>query len=219
MSNVKNNAATQETCRKLIDAAGQVFAERGLHGATIKEITELAGTNLAAVNYHFRDKFELYAAVIRHALTFTSVLPSSGELAGSPNERLRLAIQYQIEDIFDPNRPAWRAPLLAHEFAQPTEALDAVMEELLRPRSDLIRGIVRDFLGPTASETQVMFATFSIGAQSVFYLFHVNLTRRLYPDLFGPESVEEVAAHIAEFSLSALRGMRDKGKKTGRRRS
>lgn len=218
MPNVKNNAAAQETCRKLIDAAGQVFAERGLHAATIKEITDRAGVNMAAVNYHFRDKFELYAAVVRHALTLTAVIPTSDELRGLPEDRLRRVIRGQIEDIFDPSRPAWRGPLVAHEFAQPTGALDAVMEELIRPRSELIRGIVRDIVGPGVSEEQVISAAFSIGAQALFYLYHTELIRRLHPELLERISPEEVANHIVEFSLPGLHAMRDKRKATRTRR-
>ena len=174
MPNVKHNAAAQETCRKLIDAAGQVFADRGLHAATIKEITDRAGVNVAAVNYHFSDKFELYAAVIRHALTLTRVGPTSEQLRGTPEDRLRQVIRSYVEDLFDPSRPAWRGPLLAHEFAQPTAALDAVTEELLRPRSELIRGIVRDILGPGVSEKKVLATTYSVVGQVVFYLYHTE---------------------------------------------
>jgi TetR/AcrR family transcriptional regulator, regulator of cefoperazone and chloramphenicol sensitivity len=212
MPNIKNNASAKETCRKLIDAAGELFAERGLHATTIKDITDRAGVNMAAVNYHFRDKFELYTAVVRHALTTTAVIPLPGELSGTPEDRLRQVIRSQIEDIFDPSRPAWRGPLVAHEFAQPTEALDAVMEELIRPRSELVEGIVRDIVGPGVPERQVLSAVFSVGAQALFYLYHTGIIQRLHPDLPGKDSAEELANHIVEFSLPGLYAMRDKRK-------
>jgi len=54
---------TQEKRRRLLEAAGEVFAEHGFKGATIQEISQRASANIASVNYHFRDKETLYHEV------------------------------------------------------------------------------------------------------------------------------------------------------------
>ena len=54
----------ENTRDRIFGAAGEVFAEQGFEGATVRAITERAGVNLAAVNYHFRDKAELYTRVV-----------------------------------------------------------------------------------------------------------------------------------------------------------
>lgn len=218
MPNVKNNAAAQETRRKLLDAAGAIFAERGLHAATTKEITERAGVNVAAINYHFKDKFELYAAVIRYALSMTPVTRSPAVLAGCPEDRLRAHITDLIEDMNNPSRPRWRATLLAQEFTQPTAALDAVMEELIRPRGKITSEIVRAILGPHASEEEVVRATLSIGAQCFLYLYQAEIVRRLHPELLRDDNPRKIVNHIVEFSLAALRAMRKRRKPCRARR-
>src|SRR6476660_8833394 len=53
-----------ETRERLIDAAGEVFAEHGFKGATIRDICARAGANVAAVNYYFRDKEGLYTTCL-----------------------------------------------------------------------------------------------------------------------------------------------------------
>lgn len=50
----------------LINAAEQEFAERGYHGASIRDITKSAGANVAAVNYHFGSKESLFIEMIRY---------------------------------------------------------------------------------------------------------------------------------------------------------
>lgn len=209
MPNVKNNAAAQETCRRLIYAAGEVFAEHGLHAATIKEITERAGVNIAAINYHFRDKFELYAAVVRQALSLTPVAPAGVHAGSPPEERLGALVRHMVEDLYDPARPVWCATLLAHEFAQPTAALDAVMEELVRPRADYLHDIVRQILGPEASEMQVLRASLSVASQSFVYLYNPQMIKRLHAPLLEANR-EELVTHIMEFSMAGLHALRRK---------
>jgi len=56
------------TAAALLDAARELFAERGYDGASIRAITRRAGVNLGAVTYHFGSKEALYHAVIASKL-------------------------------------------------------------------------------------------------------------------------------------------------------
>jgi AcrR family transcriptional regulator len=49
---------------KLMDAAEKLFAKRGFHAASLRDITTAAGVDLALVNYHFGSKKGLLAAVL-----------------------------------------------------------------------------------------------------------------------------------------------------------
>jgi AcrR family transcriptional regulator len=52
------------TKEKIMDAAEQLFARRGFHGTSVRDITGAAGVDLALVNYHFGSKKQLLAAVL-----------------------------------------------------------------------------------------------------------------------------------------------------------
>src|ERR1700740_2655251 len=67
-------ASEENTRDKILSAAGEVFAEQGFDGATIRAITERAGVNVAAVNYHFRDKTEVYTKVVLEACLVQAAL-------------------------------------------------------------------------------------------------------------------------------------------------
>ena len=49
---------------KIMDAAEKLFAKKGFHGASLRNITTAAGVDLALVNYHFGSKERLLAAVL-----------------------------------------------------------------------------------------------------------------------------------------------------------
>src|ERR687891_1473936 len=56
--------ARGSTRERILDAAEQRFSEEGFAGTSLREITALAGVNVAAVNYHFGSKEELLRAVL-----------------------------------------------------------------------------------------------------------------------------------------------------------
>ena len=59
--------AHDDTKTRLLEAAGEEFAEKGFEGATIRAIIEKAKANIAAVNYHFGDKERLYVQAVIEA--------------------------------------------------------------------------------------------------------------------------------------------------------
>src|SRR4051794_20466008 len=81
-----NNA--DKTRQRLIDAAGEIFAEQGYRTATVRDICARAGANVAAVSYHSGEKEKLYAAVLRYAPAHATPKspPHMGLPEGAPAE-------------------------------------------------------------------------------------------------------------------------------------
>jgi AcrR family transcriptional regulator len=73
------------TREKLLDAAEELFADRGFVTTSVRAITEKAGVNLAALNYHFGSKAGLIEAVFKRRIDPINI------------ERLELLKQFEVE--------------------------------------------------------------------------------------------------------------------------
>ncbi|MEO6565431.1 MAG: helix-turn-helix domain-containing protein, partial [Casimicrobiaceae bacterium] len=62
---LRGAAATKD---RLLDAAEALFMEHGFEATSLRLITATAGANLAAANYHFGSKEELFQAVLTRRL-------------------------------------------------------------------------------------------------------------------------------------------------------
>ncbi len=199
---------TLETRQRLLEAAGEVFAEHGFRDATIREICERAKANIAAVHYHFGDKEELYAAVFTYARS-CAVAPFDGQVppTAPAEERLRVFVRAVLTRFFDEGRPAWLGKLLAREMIDPTKALDSLINEQIRPNSERLKAIVRELIGVEIDEQELWRCTFGIAAQWLFYFHCGQVVKRLNPDQrFDRQELERLADHITKFSVAALKG-------------
>lgn len=212
MSNGVDFTQATETHDRLLEAAGEVFADRGFRQATVREICRRADANVAAINYHFHDKQGLYEAVLKYALSRVRNKYPTGHGPITPDnveEELREMIAARLHAVFDLGRTSWHSKLMSREMIEPTEALDALVKEELEPFFQRLQLCVRAILGPGASDQQVRRCAFSISSQWVFYHYNRQVISRLDPTMrFEPEDIDVLAAHIAQFSLAALKELR-----------
>lgn len=194
------------TRRRLLEAAGEVFAEHGFRTATIQEICRRADANIAAVNYHFSDKEQLYRAVIRYAEEENGdTHPQEPPAGASAEERLRAHVEWFLLHLLDEGRPAWHGRLMAREMIEPTAALDELVSGHIRESNDRLLGIVRELMGPGASDAQVRTCAFSITGQCLFYRHCEPVICRLHPEVrIGRAQVPALAEHVTRFSLAGL---------------
>lgn len=85
---------------RLLDAARGCVAERGIAGATSREITERAGANLASITYYFGSKDELLADALFDDLE-RRITPALAPLDedGPPTERMLRTVQLLLAEL------------------------------------------------------------------------------------------------------------------------
>lgn len=200
----------QDTRERLLEAAGEVFAERGFRAATVREISRLAHANVAAVNYYFGDKEMLYTAVLEYC--FRSAVkkypPDLGlSEEATTEERLHAFVLSFLYRVLDEGRPAWHGRLMAREIAEPTKALDHLVVTVIRPLHERLGVIVRELLGTVPSEQFIRRCVLSVIGQILFYHYCRPTLGRLYAEEFERRGIDSLARHITRFSLNALRGL------------
>lgn len=65
---MKAHEQEKNTEEKILDAAEEIFQEKGLHGARMQEIADKAGINKALLHYYFRSKQKLFEMVFKAAV-------------------------------------------------------------------------------------------------------------------------------------------------------
>lgn len=190
---------------RLLLAAEEVFGEKGFASATIREITERAGANVAAINYYFGDKERLYLEAVRyaHACASTEMPGASWPEGMHPVDKLRAFIHELAHRMTKPARQS-SLKLMTREMAEPTAAAHAIVREFIQPMAFALREIVREIL-PNVSETRMLMIGFSIIGQILFY----RQNRQVAEMIFGKEHVdaittEMIAEHVTRFTLNAL---------------
>jgi AcrR family transcriptional regulator len=213
----------EETRNRVIQAAGEVFAEIGFERATVREICARAEANIAAVNYHFGDKVGLYSEVLKEAVRKNQqdVIADVQDIA-DPEQALRSFVGSMLSKMCKAERPHWHVRAMMHEMAQPTPALNEVVQHVIRPNSRVFCAIVGKLLNRPPDDEVTRLCAASIIGQVMHQIHAGPVIATLWPDLkVGPETLERIANHIADFSLAGLKQFRVPGgsAKPARRRS
>lgn len=200
--------AATDTISQVLDAAGEVFAEKGFQLATVREICSRAGVNIAAVNYHFGDKERLYVEAVKSArqvIESNAPLPADMETA-EPDVALRVFIHTLAQRLLRDGN-SWRHRLLVQEFMNPSRACEEMMQESISPTMERLHAIICRMLPSGAPPHVVRQLGFSIISQCAYYRLQERVVAMLtpakeYSTYFTPELL---ADHITRFSVAAIR--------------
>jgi AcrR family transcriptional regulator len=209
-----------KTPKSLLATASVIFAEKGYRDATIAEICELAGANVAAVNYHFGDKETLYKEAWRHSFSESVKAhpPDGGVSDSAPSEeRLRGQVAALLYRIADENNKEFL--FVQKELANSTGLLEEVMQEELRPIHEKMESMVRELLGQRAADMEVQFCVISIISQCINPMIALkdrkeNRENKDFPP--GVDDIEAYSNHVVKFSLAGIHAIRDEAEKKRR---
>ena len=186
MSTVRKRdaAATRE---RLLDAAEELFAERGYHGVSIREIVRQAGVELALVHYYFGPKDALFRAVIdrravEHVGDHMAALETLRAESDGPPGMDALIRAFCVPMFQKMSRgPEWRnyMHLLAHR------AIVRQSEVFLAPYTANFEPVTRAFVAafrealPGVDEKNLYYAVYFLGGAIIYALAETGNIERL----------------------------------------
>jgi AcrR family transcriptional regulator len=182
----------EETNRAVLQAAEQVFADDGLHGASMSKIAERAGVAVGTLYNHFKDREALFDALIdqRRADLLGKLDETRAALAGEPFKKQLEGFMVALFGHFDEHRAFLRIVLSSeyggsHKCEEMPRALYQRIEALLKV------GHREKVLRP---DPQRQFGVVLLGAVRATFL------REKYgvPALATPAAIEAIASFFLQ---------------------
>jgi TetR/AcrR family transcriptional regulator, regulator of cefoperazone and chloramphenicol sensitivity len=210
--NISPPTDAPDTRERLLQAAGEVFAEQGFRRATVREICARAGANIAAINYHYRDKEGLYAEVMQSGIAsaIQKYPPDMGLEAGTAapvERRLHAFVRSLLYRLLGEGPHAWQGKLMLWEMVEPTAALDRLLKETIRPLYLRLEEMVTQLLGPAATPERLRMGIVSTLGQCMVYRTMGPLLSRVQPGStdFTDNRIEALAEHVTRMVVAGLR--------------
>ena len=207
---MKEQIIEKDTRSTLLDCAERLFLEHGLESVSVREITDAAGANVAAINYHFSDKSGLYREVLanlldnitREKLALIEKLDQQ-----QPAANIEEILSAYIRSFFDSHICSPDSDRLMQAIYREMGP-DAVTGDLVATR--LIVPIHRAFkelilkASPGMSDKRASFCVSSITGQVLHFIRSRDILRSMHSPEQHQTFIEDVIEHITQFSLQGL---------------
>jgi AcrR family transcriptional regulator len=187
----------QQTRDHLLAAAGQVFAERGFHGASLDEVAAVAGFSKGAVYSNFKNKEDLFLALFksnydREMEALRATLEASEVPAEARLSDFVALIRDEIGQVGD------SFGLLYEEFWLYAVRNPAAREQLIRLEDENIRGIAEVIEAERVRQGIPALESVERVARLITVLFHgIGRLRVLQPEAADDALIETAIAFIA----------------------
>lgn len=202
-----------QTRERILDEAERLFSEKGFDAVSVREITGAAQTNLAAVNYHFGGKDNLYLEVFRQRWmprarrVFGRLEVLEGKPDVRPEQVVAMVVEAFLVGLSNQEERRRHSLLIMREVTNPGPAFEMVAQEVMRPFVDRTRRLLAPHL-PGADQERLTLYVLSVFYQSLHFSFARNMVTRATGREFDAEFITRLTEHLVDFSMHGLDGSR-----------
>jgi len=202
----KNAAAVKDVRNRLLDAAEKLFTERGFANTSVRDLTTKANCNVAAVNYHFGSKDNLYIEMFRRHMEeiFAEHRANIEKVMSSDNPTLEKLLEVitrtALEALSGADERIPMLKLVVRESLNPQLKEQLVSLDILK---DLLNRICEALMRllPSLTRQRAMLCVYAIEG----LVLHPMLFHNYYSELFLAVPLYELVEHIVRFAAAGIR--------------
>jgi len=190
-------------CRAtLIAVATPLFAERGFHGVSVRELAKSAGMNLSMISYYFGGKEALYAAVLTEQFATLNQVAETKAMTSDPLAKFELYIRSTVDRY---RKNPYLLRFYTSELTNPTPSFDLIVKPAIRGVLLVLRETFREGLavGQFRKGLDPMDTILALAGMINFYFLLEPVTEELVNR--APERDEILVQHLMDiFTRGAL---------------
>jgi AcrR family transcriptional regulator len=216
-----------KTKDRLLDEAERLFAEKGYEDVSVREIAAASNANLAAINYHFQGKENLYNEVLRRRITpkrdrLLAALDEVENLDSSPDQLeqlFRAFVSVHLEDALRGPGGAQGIRIMSREMSDPRHGAQVILQELIEPVRGRVFAILAT-LTPELDQRGLVLLMGSVVGQVIHFAMNWHNMKahapahgsacaplpRIADDL--ESYINIVIEHVTRFALAGAEAMR-----------
>ena len=208
------NTAQDNTRDRLLIQAEHLFAQKGFAAVSVREITAAADSNLSAINYHFGNKLNLYLSVFKERWVprAQSVRRFFQQFLSEKNnpdtsDMIRAIATAFLEGTMTDEERHCQISLMQRELANPTEAVDIVVSEVIQPLHQDIRALIQPSLPEGIDMERLTLSVFSIISMILYFGFAQPVVSKVMDQEFDTQFKSRIIDHIVSFSMDGINGI------------
>lgn len=197
----------EDTRLRLLRAALQLFSERGFAQTSVRAIAEAAGTNVAAIAYHFGDKARLYTATFYEPFgSGSDLIPVFADPALTLPEALHRYFTGFLEPLKHDDLVTQSLRLHVRELLDPTHVWPELMERECRaPHMALVQVLCRH-MGLEAADDDMHRLAFTLAGFVMQLWTQRDPLQVIAPQLAQPQAVDAWVERLTGYALSLVQG-------------
>jgi len=200
----------KDTKSTLLDCAEQLFLVKGFEAVSVREITDAAGANVAAVNYHFTSKTQLYRACLKRRLAKIACRRvalierfSNQERPSTLQDIISAFVRQSFEEMLLNPDGGRLLQIIYREMSPAGVASDLVTNELIAPIHKALLNAIRK-VRPQLPEKHISRCVSSLSGQILHFIRFREVINTFVATGSDTEYIDAVTQHITEFSLRGI---------------